>query len=182
MVTMPEAGLERAPTFPRSAPERTLVLVVDDEEPLRRVVRRALEGDGCAVLEASDGEEALRLLQGLPRMPDLVLTDLRMPRVGGRELAEILSVFRPGVPVVAMTGFAGSAHPDRRLPLLIKPFTLPILLDAVRTARLRRAAYSGPRVELRKRARRLRHLASESGAEGDLLAAVGLLRGLSEEQ
>jgi CheY-like chemotaxis protein len=161
--------------------ERTLVLVVDDEEPLRRVVRRALEGDGCTVLEAADGEEALRIVQQLPRAPDLVLTDLRMPRVGGRELAEILSVFRPGVPVVAMTGFAGSAHPDRRLPLLIKPFTLPVLLDAVRSARHRRAASTAPRVEHRSRARRLRHLAGES-TDVDLVSAVQLLRTLSDEE
>jgi CheY-like chemotaxis protein len=159
---------------------RTLVLVVDDEDPLRRVVRRALEGDGCAVLEAVDGEEALRIIQELPRAPDMVLTDLRMPRVGGRELAEILSVFRPGLPVVAMTGFAGSAHPDRRLPLLIKPFTLPVLLNAVRSARARRAAYvAAPRVEHRSRALRLRHLAGES-ADTDLVSTVQLLRTLSE--
>ncbi len=179
---MGEAGLDQASLRASSAERPTLVLVVDDEEPLRRVVRRALEADGCAVLEAPDGEEALRVIQRLDRPPDLVLTDLRMPRVGGRELAEVLSVFRPGLPVVGMTGFAGAAHPDRRLPLLIKPFTLPMLLDAVRRARVKRfAPPSAPRVEHRSRARRLRHLTGSSGAEVDLVAAVHLLRGLSEE-
>jgi CheY-like chemotaxis protein len=160
----------------------TRVLVVDDEEPLRRVVRRALEKDGCTVLEAADGEAALQLIQRLPAPPDLVLTDLRMPRVGGRELAEVLSVFRPGVPVIAITGFAGSAHPDRRLPLLVKPFTLPLLLEAVRGAEARRAAHAAPRVEHRSRARRLRRLATEGGGEVDLVAAVRLLRDLGDEE
>jgi CheY-like chemotaxis protein len=161
--------------------ERTTLLVVDDEEPLRRVVRRALEPEGCDILEASDGEDALRLLQELDPLPDLVLTDLRMPRVSGRELAEILSVFRPGLPVIAMTGFAGSAHPDRRLPLLVKPFTKPVLIQAVKNARDRRAAFSSVQVEQRSRARRLREAAGDGGQGVDLVAAVQLLRGLSEE-
>jgi CheY-like chemotaxis protein len=161
---------------------RALVVVVDDEEPLRRVVRRALEADGCTVLEAPDGETALRLIQRLTPAPDLVLTDLRMPRVGGRELAEVLSVFRPGLPVIAMTGFAGSAHPDRRLPLLVKPFTLPALLDVVRGARQqRKAAPPAPRVEHRSRARRLRMMAGAADREVDLVAAAQLLRNLGDE-
>ena len=162
--------------------EGTTVLVVDDEEPLRRVVRRALESEGCTILEASDGEAALRLLQEMESSPDLVLTDLRMPRVSGRELAEILSVFRPDLPVIAMTGFAGSAHPDRRLPLLVKPFTKPVLVEAVKTARDRRGATpTMPRVEQRSRARRLREIAENGGADVDLVTAVQLLRGLPDE-
>jgi CheY-like chemotaxis protein len=162
--------------------ERSTVLVVDDEEPLRRVVRRALESDGCAVLEASDGEAALRLMQELEIPPDLVLTDLRMPRVSGRELAEVLSVFRPGLPVIAMTGFAGSAHPDRRLPLLVKPVNKPALLEAVRNARIRRAMLAAsPRVEQRSRARRLLEAAGGTDHEVDLVSAVQLLRGLVDE-
>ncbi len=180
---MDQADVDQASALPRNAEARALVLVVDDEESLRRVVRRALEADGCRVLEAADGEAALRLIQRLSALPDLVLTDLRMPHVGGRELAEILSVFRPGLPVVAMTGFAGSAHPDRRLPLLVKPFTLPTLLEAVRTARRRRLEFqSAPKVEHRSRARRLRTMAGGAGPEVDLVAAVRLLRGLSDER
>jgi CheY-like chemotaxis protein len=162
--------------------ERSTVLVVDDEEPLRRVVRRALESEGCTVLEAADGEAALRLVQELEAPPDLVLTDLRMPRVSGRELAEVLSVFRPGLPVIAMTGFAGSAHPDRRLPLLVKPVSKPVLVEAVRNARIRRAILTAaPRVEQRSRARRLREAAGNVDHGVDLVSAVQLLRGLPDE-
>jgi CheY-like chemotaxis protein len=162
--------------------ERTTVLVVDDEEPLRRVVRRALESAGCTILEAADGEAALRLVQELESPPDVILTDLRMPRVSGRELAEVLSVFRPGLPVIAMTGFAGSAHPDRRLPLLVKPVSKPALVEAVRNARIRRAMIAAsPRVEQRSRARRLREAAGGAEQEVDLVSAVQLLRGLADE-
>jgi CheY-like chemotaxis protein len=162
--------------------ERSIVLVVDDEEPLRRVLRRALESERCTILEAGDGEAALRLVQDLEALPDLVLTDLRMPRVSGRELAEILSVFRPGLPVIAMTGFAGSAHPDRRLPLLVKPVSKPVLLEAVRNARIRRAMLAAsPRVEQRSRARRLREAAGSEAHEVDLVSAVQLLRNLPDE-
>jgi FixJ family two-component response regulator len=104
-----------------------------------------------------------------------------MPRIGGRELAEVLSVFRPELPVVGMTGFAGAVHPDRRLPVLIKPFTLPALLDAVRSARRRRASPPTVPVEQRSRARRLRALAAERADEElDLVTAAGLLRQLAE--
>jgi CheY-like chemotaxis protein len=162
--------------------ERSTVLVVDDEEPLRRVVRRVLESEGCTVLEAGDGEAALRLLQELATPPDLVLTDLRMPRVSGRELAEILSVFRPGLPVIAMTGFAGSAHPDRRLPLLVKPVSKPALVEVVRNARIRRAMQAAnSHVEQRSRARRLREAAGDKDHEVDLVSAVQLLRNLPDE-
>ncbi len=46
-----------------------------------------------------------------------------MPRVSGRELAEVLSVFRPGLPVLGITGFLSAVNLDRRLPILPKPFT-----------------------------------------------------------
>ncbi len=172
---MAEAGLD--------PDKRTTVLVVDDEDSLRRVVRRALEAEGCTILEAADGEAALRLLQERDSSPDLVLTDLRMPRVSGRELAEVLSVFRPGLPVIAMTGFAGTAHPDRRLPLLVKPFTKPVLVEAVKNARRRRAIFTAaPRTEQRSRARRLREAAGNGTGDVDLVTAVQLLRGLPEGQ
>ena len=90
-------------------------------------------------------------------------------------------VFRPGLPVIAMTGFAGSAHPDRRLPLLVKPVSKPVLVEAVRNARIRRAILaSAPRVEQRSRARRLREAAGNVDHDVDLMSAVQLLRGLAD--
>jgi CheY-like chemotaxis protein len=127
------------------------------------------------VLEATDGLEALQIIQTLTSRLDLVITDLNMPRVSGRELGEVLSIFRPGLPVLGVSGFLNDVIQDRRLPILPKPYTAGSLIQAVRMAcgvsvRLRR-----PVRENRRRARRLRELA---GAERtvDLIAAVRALR------
>jgi DNA-binding response OmpR family regulator len=114
------------------------VLVVDDETAIRRVVRRALERNGAEVLEAEGGETALALLQcDDADQVDLVITDLMMPGIGGLALAEVLSVFRPELPVLAMSGNPPAPSPDRRLPLLLKPFTLSELLVAIRLVQSR---------------------------------------------
>jgi CheY-like chemotaxis protein len=83
------------------------VLVVDDEPALRQVVRRTLEAEGFQVEEAPDGASALRLVQARAEPFDLVLTDLSMPHIDGRQLSETLSRYRPGVALLGM-----SADPD----------------------------------------------------------------------
>ncbi len=160
----------------RSSP-RGLVLLADDEDAVRWVGRRFLEADGWAVLEAADGFEALQIIGGLNGRLDLVITDLNMPRVTGRELAEVLSVFRPGLPVLGVTGFLSAVNHDRRLPILPKPFTAGSLIQAVRMACGVSVRLRPPVMENRRRARRLRELTSP-GAERvvDLVAAVRTLR------
>jgi DNA-binding response OmpR family regulator len=152
------------------------VLVVDDETAIRRVVRRALERNGAEVLEAEGGETALALLQcDDADQVDLVITDLMMPGIGGLALAEVLSVFRPELPVLAMSGNPPAPSPDRRLPLLLKPFTLPELLVAIRLvqSRARHAC-----IEEHRRVAHLLHAAAgETQARGAALrsAAVDLV-------
>ena len=160
----------------RSSP-RGLVLLADDEDAVRWVGRRFLEADGWSVLEATDGFEALQIIGGLNGRLDLVITDLNMPRVTGRELAEVLSVFRPGLPVLGVTGFLSAVNHDRRLPILPKPFTAGSLIQAVRMACGVSVRLRPPAMEHRRRARRLRELTSP-GAERavDLVAAVRTLR------
>ena len=69
-----------------------VVLVVEDEEALRAMIRRLLQREGYTVLEADNGAHALRLLEGATgRTVELVLTDVRMPLMGGRELAAALA-------------------------------------------------------------------------------------------
>ena len=168
-----------SPPPPVRPAQRGLVLLADDEDAIRWLGRRFLEADGWSVLEATDGLEALHIIESLTGRLDLVITDLNMPRVTGRELAEVLSVFRPGLPVLGVTGFLSAVNHDRRLPILPKPFTAGSLLQAVRMAsglsiRLRR-----PVMENRRRARRLRELASFSTERPvDLVAAVQTLRGI----
>jgi len=161
----------------RQSEARGVILLADDEEAVRWLGRRYLEADGWVVLEARDGEEALEIIESHQGSLRLVVTDLNMPKVSGRELAEVLSIFRPGLPVLAITGFLSAVSHDRRLPMLPKPFTPGSLLQAVRMAcglsvRLRR-----PSLENRRRARRLREL-TPAGAPANLLAAVQTLRTL----
>ncbi len=166
-----------APSPSRSGERRGVVLLADDEEAIRWLGRRYLEADGWTVLEAGDGEEALEIIGSHEGPLRLVVPDLNMPKVSGRELAEVLSIFRPGLPVLGLTGFLSAVSPDRRLPILPKPFTPGSLLQAVRMAcglsvRLRR-----PALENRRRARRLREL-TPAGGQADLMAAVLALRTL----
>jgi CheY-like chemotaxis protein len=86
------------------------LLVVDDDAAIREVASGLLEDAGYAVATAEDGLEALAFLGRNP--PDLVITDLRMPRMSGFELLKIMRERFPQVPVVAVSGeFTGDALP-----------------------------------------------------------------------
>jgi PAS domain S-box-containing protein len=106
-------------------PGGATVLVVEDDEAVRRMTVRALGEAGYATLEASDGREALDLVQERPNPPDLVVTDLGMPRMGGHALAQRLRADHPSLPVLLISGHV---HPDpqpaegKPWPLLRKPF------------------------------------------------------------
>jgi CheY-like chemotaxis protein len=135
------------------------VLVADDDDVIRRLCRRGLESNGAYVLEAEDGEAALRLVTVYSGPIDLVITDLMMPRLSGHEVAEVLSVFRPGLPVLAMSGAATKLEPDRRLPVLAKPFAIEALIEAAKETRKRARAVRIWPDEKRSLARELRRLA-----------------------
>jgi CheY-like chemotaxis protein len=135
------------------------ILLVDDDEAIRSLYRRGLEEDGARVVEAGDGEAALSFIQEWHGHLDLVITDLRMPRINGRELAEVLSVFRPGLPVLGMTGDPG--RPDRRLPTLVKPFLIEDLVEAARLMRDSAREMRAWAEERRARARQARQVAAE---------------------
>ena len=88
-------------------PRRSLaatVLVVDDETPIRRLLRRQLEALGCTVLEAESGPEALRLLLSRRGTLDLVLSDVVMPEMNGTELADRILADNPEQSIVLMSG------------------------------------------------------------------------------
>jgi len=136
-----------APAAATAAPARPVeqrrgegtVLLAEDEVTVRRLAVRVLQRGGFAVLEAADGEEALSVARDFPGALDLLVTDLVMPRMGGRELAGRLRGVRPGVPVVYVSGYAeeavqrdGVLDPGARF--LSKPFTAEQLLDAVHAA------------------------------------------------
>ncbi len=114
------------------------VLVVDDEPTLLGVVRRTLEAEGFHVEEAPDGESALRLVQARAEPFDLVLTDLSMPVIDGRQVSETLARYRPSVALLCMSADPDAvphvALSDTPVRVLLKPFTADDLYHAVREA------------------------------------------------
>jgi CheY-like chemotaxis protein len=107
---------------------RETLLVVDDEEMVRRLAARMLATLGYRVLQAGSGQEAVRLLRRGAHRISGVLTDVAMPGIGGRELGETIARCWPQIQVLYMTGFAatrlvnaGALEPD--VPFIQKPFT-----------------------------------------------------------
>ena len=116
---------------PRVPPHLAHVLVVDDTDTVRRFIRRVLEDDGYSVHEAADGLEALSLLDGGISV-DLVITDIRMPRMAGPELAEKLASRSPGLPTLFVSAYDAHAGPmDLPGPVVPKPFLPDVLLAQV---------------------------------------------------
>ena len=113
------------------------ILLVEDNPLVRDVTVGALEGAGYRVLAASDGDAALGIVEaGSPR-PDLLVTDVVMPGLGGRAVAEQLRRREPGIRVLFLSGYAPeapfyAAELEPGMGFLAKPFTPTILLDRVR--------------------------------------------------
>jgi len=107
--------------------QRATVLVVDDEESLRRLVIRALDGVGFAVLEADNGATALRLLAD-PGPVHLVISDIHMPVMDGLAFAREVRRTRPQLPILFITG---RESPGLVGEVLRKPFGPDTLLTAV---------------------------------------------------
>ena len=114
-----------------------VILVVEDDEMVRNLARVVLRQVGYAVLEAGNGDEALRLCEKHPGRIHLLLTDVIMPQMGGRELARRLKQLRPDLRIVFFSGYTSNAivhHGilESGLAFLQKPFTLDALTQKVR--------------------------------------------------
>jgi two-component system, cell cycle sensor histidine kinase and response regulator CckA len=112
------------------------VLVVEDEDSVRTVVMRTLQSEGYEVLGAREGGEALRELEEVGGAVNLVLTDIVMPGMGGRQLAAELSRKYRRIPIVWMSGHARESEQQRGElsrdePFLQKPVTADMLLETV---------------------------------------------------
>jgi CheY-like chemotaxis protein len=124
-------------------PRSGIILVVDDQENVRALLRRQLSDYGHTVLEAGDGAEALHLVRRRNGAVDLILCDLVMPQMNGTELAGRIGGEFPGVPVILMSAFApaGVARvglSESIVPVLQKPF------DAVQLGELVALALEHP--------------------------------------
>ncbi len=123
--------------FPRRDHGQETILLVEDETHLRRLARQYLETQGYKVLEAEDGAAALQIVDGYRGTIHLLLTDVVMPGMNGRELATNIAKLLPDMRVLYMSGYSENAvgHDgtlDAGVNLLQKPFSLPALKDRVR--------------------------------------------------
>ena len=114
-----------------------MVLLVEDEDQVRTILKHILEGQGYHVLAAANGEEALSISQNLERDIKLMITDVVMPVMSGRELAERVLVLRPSLPVLFMSGYTDDAivrHGllDEKLNFIQKPFDSTTVARKVR--------------------------------------------------
>ncbi len=111
-----------------SIPQGTeLILLVEDEDQVRAILKHILEGQGYHVLAASNGEEALSISRDLKRDIKLMITDVVMPQMSGRQLAERVLALRPHLPILFMSGYTDDAivrHGllDEKLNFIQKPF------------------------------------------------------------
>ena len=115
-------------------PSTASIMVVEDDETVREVVARMLEDAGYNVVTAGDGVEALDLM-GAQFTMDLLITDIRMPRMGGRTLTDHLPTRHPELPVIYISGYVADWQPEMATgpnrAFLRKPFTEGDLLRAI---------------------------------------------------
>ena len=113
------------------------ILLVENEEAVRSLARRILEAFGYKVIESLSPEDALQIGQGHKEQIDLLLTDVVMPRISGRKVAEHLTLLRPRLKVLYMSGYTDNSvlrHGvlEAGMPFLQKPFTPSSLARKVR--------------------------------------------------
>ncbi len=141
-VHLPQVEAAAAPTPVASPLKESLrgnetVLLVEDDRAVRDLGRRSLVDQGYHVLEAANGAEALKLANGYEGTIHLLLTDVVMPEMGGRALAEALGATRPDMEILFVSGYIEDAVIQHGVqesghPFLQKPFTPSALLGMVR--------------------------------------------------
>ncbi len=123
-----------------AAGTRGRILIIDDEEEVREILKMHLESAGYMVIEATDGEDGIKKMrQGSNLLQvGLIITDIRMPKVNGVEAIDYLKANTPSKPILVLTGY-----PDTDLAInllkkgvkeyLVKPVTKKVLLEKVKT-------------------------------------------------
>jgi two-component system, cell cycle sensor histidine kinase and response regulator CckA len=122
------------PVRPRSARGSETILLVDDEEGVRKLVYAVLKSNGYDVVEANNGAAALAAYEKNGHKVDMVLTDVVMPQMNGFELGKHLTAKVPGLKILYMSGYRDNAAGAGETPraFLHKPFTPDVLLSKVR--------------------------------------------------
>lgn len=129
-------GVEASPEVVNAQGTGEHVLIVEDMPSVRMFVTEVLEDAGYRCTQAADIETALERLQNDPSI-DLLLSDVGLPRMSGRELADVARGWREGLPILFMTGYAETAinrqvFLGEGMDMLVKPFQISELLDKVR--------------------------------------------------
>ena len=130
------------------------VLVIDDEKEVRDVIRLQLGGTRYEILEAEDGEQGIELLNEYALTVDVIICDVRMPKINGVEAVKYFHQEYPSTPVIVLTGY-----PDVNLAVdfmkqgaveyLVKPVEKEQLIDAVEKAAAKRTLFSGSGSEMK---------------------------------
>jgi two-component system cell cycle sensor histidine kinase/response regulator CckA len=118
-----------------ASPGSVSVLVVDDEEPVRKFVERVLREAGYKTATAGDGADAIQVASSLESL-DIVVTDVMMPEMTGNELARRLRQVQPSLKVLYLTGYSDNLFKEKAMlwqdeAYLDKPCTIKSLLQAV---------------------------------------------------
>ena len=142
-VFLPKVSEEKTDELPAATQQRTAtissetILLVEDSDPLRKLTQSFLESSGFRVLVAADGEDALRVARLHPEKIHLLVTDVVMPGINGRVLAERLLAKQHGMKVLFISGYTDSLNAvhgvrERGMALLNKPYTEEELIEGVR--------------------------------------------------
>jgi two-component system, cell cycle sensor histidine kinase and response regulator CckA len=115
-----------------AADARETILLVEDEPAVRQLFAQALTRAGYRVYEARNGQEALKVFDQHGESIDLLLTDIRMPFMGGNELAQQLRARRSTLKLLCVSGYSGGANAELASDFLAKPFSRDDLLAKVR--------------------------------------------------
>jgi CheY-like chemotaxis protein len=131
LVDAPEAESSRD----HRAEANEVVLIVEDEAVVRLLIVETLNDLGYQALETADSAAALRILQS-PQRVDLLVSDIGLPGLNGRQLADAARVKRPGLKVLFVTGYAesaaGSSFLEPGMGMVAKPFTMDVLASKIR--------------------------------------------------
>jgi CheY-like chemotaxis protein len=111
---------------------RETILLVEDEPAVRQLFAQALTRAGYAVYEARNGQEAMQLFDRHGDSIDMLLTDMRMPYMGGAELAHQLRGRRRTLKLLCISGYPGNLDDELSVDFLAKPFSRDALLQKVR--------------------------------------------------
>jgi CheY-like chemotaxis protein len=124
------------------------ILIVDDEPEIRAVARDMLKAEGYTTLDTGDPTLALRIARTEPQPIHLLLTDVVMPVMNGRELVEQMRTIRPEMKILYMSAYSTETVEDYGIqitpgePFVIKPFTMERLVSAVRAVLDYRSPFS----------------------------------------